>query len=774
MSSHYKKIPVVLQRKKNVPLIRTINNPQNLDFNNYMSSNPRNKYSKSFINGINNNSKKNNNKKYSVLDYFDVKQINLNKKRIIISGGNTSPYKSNKITNSNINDQSPNLTITQNNILKPKRNSKNKKNSLSFYINAAPHHLTKRRLSDLNFATNFSINFNNMAHNKTKTSFDLKQIELNDNNNLSNFMQLYKANSFKNINKMDLSEKKSNSLSKIIKIVKPANKNSNQMNSIIFNNNNVNILIKNRNGKRIFQNQQNNSDDVIMPYSKDINNLYLSNNSIKIKPSRNNSQSNSSKKKSKNKISNKKIFKINDYKSNDRIKTINTINYNIKKNNNHQMDLSFDRVKTYEIRNKKEKNFDIIPFTPLGASERYKNSIDEQRNKNISSSNNYNGNSFTISNNTNSINNNIIINNNNYINMNSFKKNPNKINQDISEIKKTLTSFPINNVNKFPIKIKYRKISPQTGNSPRTMLYNISPTNKINSNQLRHFKITSTKKILKIDSCSLPGKYPYNTKKKIHLDSIFIKKNFLYNKDNFCLGICSGHGTQGHLISEYVSENLPNYIKNYSIEQIKNAYISTNNLVSNNNTKFNSSTNGTSCITLIITPNKIICANIGDCRGILAKNENGNYKALQLSRDHLPSEPDEMERIIENGGRIKEIWGENNFCGVEKIFLKNSEIPGLNISRSIGDSIAHNIGVISDPEIKIYEFNGNEKFIILGNNWIWKYMSNNECVDIVKSYYENNYDAKGCMSALIKEAYIRKEKNNQKNGDITAIVIFFN
>ena len=53
-------------------------------------------------------------------------------------------------------------------------------------------------------------------------------------------------------------------------------------------------------------------------------------------------------------------------------------------------------------------------------------------------------------------------------------------------------------------------------------------------------------------------------------------------------------------------------------------------------------------------------------------------------------------------------------------------------------------------------------------------MSNNECVDIVKSYYENNYDAKGCMSALIKEAYIRKEKNNQKNGDITAIVIFFN
>ena len=59
------------------------------------------------------------------------------------------------------------------------------------------------------------------------------------------------------------------------------------MNSIIFNNI-VNIIIKIRNWKRIFKNQQNNSNDVVIPYFKDINNIYLFNNPIKIKLSRNN------------------------------------------------------------------------------------------------------------------------------------------------------------------------------------------------------------------------------------------------------------------------------------------------------------------------------------------------------------------------------------------------------------------------------------------------------------------------------------------------------
>lgn len=37
--------------------------------------------------------------------------------------------------------------------------------------------------------------------------------------------------------------------------------------------------------------------------------------------------------------------------------------------------------------------------------------------------------------------------------------------------------------------------------------------------------------------------------------------------------------------------------------------------------------------------------------------------------------------------------------GPARVWLKNQDIPGLAMSRSIGDSVAGSVGVIADPEI---------------------------------------------------------------------------
>ena len=281
------------------------------------------------------------------------------------------------------------------------------------------------------------------------------------------------------------------------------------------------------------------------------------------------------------------------------------------------------------------------------------------------------------------------------------------------------------------------------------------------------------KKILKIDSCTIPG-YSLTGVKQKNQDSFFLKKNFLSKDEHFFIGICDGHGLFGDLVSQYISETLPLYVKDISKEELIKAFINTNNSLTNN-TKIDCSLSGATCTSLIITLDKIICANIGDTRAILAKFENGCYNTVNLSRDHKPTESDEIKRILSEGGVIKQLYDKNKkeYTGPERIWLKNSDIPGLSMSRSFGDNLAHTVGVTYIPEVRIFDYTGGEKFIVIASESVWQYIDSDECVRIVKDYYEKNMDAVGALNSLVTEAIKRLKKEENKIEDITAVVIFF-
>ena len=108
------------------------------------------------------------------------------------------------------------------------------------------------------------------------------------------------------------------------------------------------------------------------------------------------------------------------------------------------------------------------------------------------------------------------------------------------------------------------------------------------------------------------------------------------------------------------------------------------------------------------------------------------------------------------------------------MWLKNSDIPGLPISRSFGDTIAHSVGVISNPEIKTFYFNGNEKFIILSNHSFWELIDAEKSIEIVKEFYEDNMNAIGALNKLALEILNKCEYENKYfEEDITIIIIFF-
>ena len=346
-----------------------------------------------------------------------------------------------------------------------------------------------------------------------------------------------------------------------------------------------------------------------------------------------------------------------------------------------------------------------------------------------------------------------------------------------------INQYQLNKSNNFNFNYNYINLNKNKNkkNNKHNSITNLS-NNNLYLNKSRDYSLLNKntqpkekiqKKILKIDSCTIPGYSPNGIKQK-NLDSFFLKKNFLEKEENFLIGICDGHGIYGDLISQYISQNLPSFIKKESKENLVKAFIDINNSLINN-TKIDCSLSGTTCTSLIISLDKIICSNIGNTRAILARYENGYYNAIELNRDHKPTESDEIKRIISQGGIIKQNFDKikkiNN--GPEKIFLKNSDIPGLTMSRSFGDNLAHTIGVINIPEVKSYEYTGGEKFIVIATDSIWQYIDSDECVEIIKEFYEKNLDAIGALNSLVTEAIKRWKKEENKIEDITAVVIFF-
>ena len=72
-------------------------------------------------------------------------------------------------------------------------------------------------------------------------------------------------------------------------------------------------------------------------------------------------------------------------------------------------------------------------------------------------------------------------------------------------------------------------------------------------------------------------------------------------------------------------------------------------------------------------------------------NEERIWVSKLLSRDHKPSIKEEAERIIESKGLIKPFYNHqtNQPLGPPRVWLKdNPKLPGLAMSRSIGDMVA--------------------------------------------------------------------------------------
>ncbi len=76
--------------------------------------------------------------------------------------------------------------------------------------------------------------------------------------------------------------------------------------------------------------------------------------------------------------------------------------------------------------------------------------------------------------------------------------------------------------------------------------------------------------------------------------------------------------------------------------------------------------------------------------------------------------------------------------GPLRVWLKYDDVPGLAMTRSMGDSVAAKAGVIAEPEIFELQLTSADKFIIIASDGVWEFISNIEAAKVVYPYYEKN------------------------------------
>lgn len=162
------------------------------------------------------------------------------------------------------------------------------------------------------------------------------------------------------------------------------------------------------------------------------------------------------------------------------------------------------------------------------------------------------------------------------------------------------------------------------------------------------------------------------------------------------------------------------------------------------------SVSGASVTAIYIRKHYIYVANVGDSRAIITYYNKPTYlqpaspsrkdtvtyenylQTLQITEDHRPDKPQELERIMNMGGSVMQIQDSlGNKLGPYRVW-KNVDLPGLAMARSIGDIECSEVGVISTPTFKKIKLSSQHMFIVLGSDGIWDVMENQKVANFLE------------------------------------------
>ncbi|ESQ35193.1 hypothetical protein EUTSA_v10007474mg [Eutrema salsugineum] len=307
--------------------------------------------------------------------------------------------------------------------------------------------------------------------------------------------------------------------------------------------------------------------------------------------------------------------------------------------------------------------------------------------------------------------------------------------------------------------------------------------------------------------------YTQQGKKGTNQDAMLVWENFCSRRDTVFCGVFDGHGPFGHMVAQRVRDILPftlsTQLKMASVMEqsssndgldsatcideeqwcelqpsekdgkllpemylsLKRALLKTCQQMDKElkmHPTINCFCSGTTSVTVIKQGKDLVVGNIGDSRAVLAtRDEDNALIAVQLTIDLKPDLPSESARIQKCKGRVFALQDEPE---VARVWLPNSNSPGLAMARAFGDFCLKDYGLISVPDINYRCLTERDQFIILATDGVWDVLSNKEAVDIVASAPCRNTAARAVVDTAVRAW--RLKYPTSKNDDCAVVCLF--
>jgi len=285
---------------------------------------------------------------------------------------------------------------------------------------------------------------------------------------------------------------------------------------------------------------------------------------------------------------------------------------------------------------------------------------------------------------------------------------------------------------------------------------------------------------------------------KIHMDCGYscIKgfKPESANQDSFSVivvegkfamyGVYDGHGPEGHFASDMSLRNLVKTFMEHPKregqpdEALKEVFMETQKMLKTQK-EHEFSSSGTTCTIAYhdLSSDFLTIAHVGDSRAVLGCVNGRKVDVLSLTVDHKPDLPQEKARI-ESANPPGRVIFDGYFN--HRVFSQKGMYPGLNMSRALGDLVAHSeAGLTAEPEITSINLKAernkvpDQKLVLLvATDGVWEFIESKEAVELLYSKEAFTTPQKA-VDKLTKTAYDRwmKDSDGEITDDISAILV---
>lgn len=245
-----------------------------------------------------------------------------------------------------------------------------------------------------------------------------------------------------------------------------------------------------------------------------------------------------------------------------------------------------------------------------------------------------------------------------------------------------------------------------------------------------------------------------------------MKKPLDYGDSFF--GVFDGHG--GEWVAEYVANHLHDCIARqsqyFASSKAKEQAIQKGFLLCDERCLVEQETNGeksgsTGCV-VVVDHTDIYVANCGDSRAILSRCG----VAIELSRDHKPTDLEEKTRMEAAGGKVAP---GSTYVELGTYALAVARAFGNPLFKQNPTKKADSQIIIPHPyQSRTLRSLGQDEFIILATDGLWNVCSHQYAVDFVRKRLLTNMDAEDIAHKLTQHALDRKSNDN-----ITATIVVF-